>query len=152
MFNGECRKFQNYVNVTFLKLDGIRNLHKSELTPPPPFLCLIGYAYVLNNESQQLKMLFLPGFSHETHKRSTLNNYIIIYYYIMNTVLNKQIFFNQKILNKFNIKQPGNCLNRSDDIFISSIEQTEAEKGISPKWFYTEKPNFWIPQNIFEYE
>ena len=35
--------------------------------------------------------------------------------------------------------------------YISSLEQTEAEKGISPKWFYTGKANFWIPRTIFEY-
>ena len=48
----------------------------------------------------------------------------------MNTELNKQIFLTKYFLYKFRIKRPGTCLYRSDDVCLSSIEQTEAEKGI----------------------
>jgi hypothetical protein len=68
----------------------------------------------------------------------------------MKTVLNKHIFLTKTFLCKSRIKQTGNWLYRSDDICISSIEETEAKKGISPKYLYTGNANFWTLRTIFE--
>jgi hypothetical protein len=79
-------------------------------------------------------MLFLSGCSHETHKQNTLKNDGMIHYYIM-------------YANKFSLTK--NCLceshiNNPETACIGVkmyLEQTDAEKGILPKWFYTGKAN-----------